>query len=332
MNILISIIAFVVAICVLIIWHEFGHFIVMRLFGIKVLRFSVFFGKPLFRWQRRPGSTELAIGWLPLGGYVKPLDEHDGDVADSEKHLAFNRQSLYKRFLAVLAGPAFNFLFAILAYWAIFIIGIPGTRPVIGDVRPDSPAAHAGFVKQDVILSVNGSDTPTWEMAGLRLFEGSIHSHTIAVRVLTPDHHEKHLLLSIKNSRSLTEPGKLLEGLGLSQWQPQAAPEIYKILPGSSAEQAGLKFGDIIEKVDGVPITGPDQLIRILQAAPNKVLKVQILRGTNTLQLKLPVGVQKSSNGGVIGHIGAQIGNSKSILRKMLVEQRYNPLAALGQG
>ena len=331
MNFFISILAYVIAVCMLIIWHEFGHFIVMRLFGIKVLRFSVFFGKPLFRWQRHPGSTEVAIGWLPLGAYVKPLDERDGEVADSETNMAFNRQLLYKRFLAVLAGPAFNFLFAILAFWAIFMIGVPGTRPVIGDVRPDSPAAHAGFVKQDEILSINGSNTPTWEMAAMRLFEGSINNHEIAVRVLTPDHREKQLLLSINNSRTLTASGKLLDGLGLSQFQPQASPEIYKILPGSSAAQAGLKTGDIIEKVGGVPIKGPDQLIGLLRAAPDKILKVQILRNTDTFTMMLPVGMKKSPNGGFIGYLGAEIGYPKSILRQLQVEQRYNPAAAIGQ-
>ncbi|MGH8363305.1 MAG: site-2 protease family protein, partial [Gammaproteobacteria bacterium] len=163
MNVLVSIGAFLVAICVLIIWHEFGHFVVMRAFGIKVLRFSVFFGKPLLRWQRQPDSTEIAVGWLPLGGYVKPLDEREGEVAEAEKHLAFNRQSLPKRFLSVLAGPVFNFIFAVIAFWVIFMIGVPGIRPIVGEIRSGSPAALAGFQPQDEIVSVNDHDTPTWD-------------------------------------------------------------------------------------------------------------------------------------------------------------------------
>ncbi|HVB24895.1 MAG TPA: RIP metalloprotease RseP, partial [Ktedonobacteraceae bacterium] len=230
MNIFISIGAFLVAICMLIIWHEFGHFIVMRYFGIKVLQFSVFFGKPLLRWQRRPGSTVLTIGWLPLGGYVKPLDEHDGEVPVGEEHLAFNRQPLTKRFLAVLAGPVFNFIFAIVAYWIIFMIGVPGVRPIIGEVRPDSAAAQAGFVKEDEILAVDGNSTPTWDTVLVRLFEGTIHGSKINVQVRTPEHTEKQLILKITDSRALTEPGKLLEGLGFTQWQPEAAPEVGEIL------------------------------------------------------------------------------------------------------
>ena len=223
MNILISIAAFLVAICILVIWHEFGHFIVMRCFGIKVLRFSVFFGKPLLLWQRRPDSTELAIGWLPLGGYVKPLDEREGEVPEGEKHLAFNRQPLAKRFLAVLAGPAFNFIFAIVAYWVIFMIGVPGIRPIIGAVQPGSAAAHAGFVMEDEILAVNGHSTPTWDTAVVRLFEGVIGGGNVDVKVRTPDNGQRQLVLNITDSQALTEPGKLLTGLGFSQWQPGRA-------------------------------------------------------------------------------------------------------------
>jgi regulator of sigma E protease len=330
-NVLISIAAFLIAICMLIIWHEFGHFVVMRYFGIKVLRFSVFFGKPLLRWQRRPNSTELAIGWLPLGGYVKPLDEHDEEVSETEKHLAFNRQPLFKRFLSVLAGPLFNFIFAIIAFWMVFMIGVPGVRPIIGDVQPGSAAAQAGFVKEDEILAVNGDRTPTWDTALVRLFEGTIKGKSINVRVRTPDHNEKQLLLNITtDSRVLTEPGKLLTGLGFSQWQPQAAPEVAATLPDGTAAQAGLRPGDVILKVDGVSLTGREQLIKILRAAPEKDLNIQVQRGLHTLILRLPVGAQKSADGKVIGYIGAQIGYPAAVRERLDVEQRYNPAAALG--
>jgi len=330
MNILISILAFLVAICILIIWHEFGHFIVMRYFGIKVLRFSVFFGKPLLRWQRRPDSTELAIGWLPLGGYVKPLDEHDGEVPEAEKHLAFNRQPLVKRFLAVLAGPVFNFIFAIVAYWVIFMIGVPGIRPIIGEVQPGSAAAQAGFVKEDEILAVNGNSTPTWDTALVRLFEGTIQGSNISVQVRTPGHDEKQLILKITDSRALTEPGKLLEGLGFSQWQPEAAPVVGEILPDGTAERAGLRSGDFILSVEKTTITSPQQLIDILRSTPNKTLQIMVQRGMHSFGLQLPVGVQKTKDGKLIGHIGAQIGYPESVRQRLAVEQRYNPIAALG--
>ncbi len=329
MNILISIAAFLVAICILVIWHEFGHFIVMRCFGIKVLRFSVFFGKPLLLWQRRPDSTELAIGWLPLGGYVKPLDEREGEVPEGEKHLAFNRQPLAKRFLAVLAGPAFNFIFAIVAYWVIFMIGVPGIRPIIGAVQPGSAAAHAGFVMEDEILAVNGHSTPTWDTAVVRLFEGVIGGGNVDVKVRTPDNGQQQLVLNITDSQALTEPGKLLTGLGFSQWQPAAAPEVGEVLPDGTARQAGLKPGDVILKVNGTPVAGPQQLVKILQTAPDRILKILVQRGVRTFALQLPVGVQKTSDGKMIGHIGAQIGYPERLRQRLEAEQRYNPVAAL---
>ncbi len=318
------------AVCMLIIWHEFGHFVVMRYFGIKVLRFSVFFGKPLLRWQRRPESTELAIGWLPLGGYVKPLDERDGEVPVGEQHLAFNRQPLNRRFLAVLAGPVFNIIFAIVAYWVIFMMGVPGTRPIIGEVRSGSAAAQAGFVKEDEILAVNGNRTLTWDTVLERLFEGTIHGSSISVQVRNPDHAEQQLILKITDSRALTEPGKLLEGLGFSQWQPEAAPEVGEVLSDGTAGRAGLRKGDLILSVDNKAITSPQQLIDMLRSAPNQTLQIVVQRGIHSVGLQLPVGVQRTKDGKLIGHIGAQIGYPESLRQRLEVEQRYNPIAALG--
>lgn len=330
MSIFVSIVAFLVAICVLIIWHEFGHFIVMRAFGVKVLRFSVFFGKPLLRWQRHPGATELAVGWLPIGGYVMPLDEREGEVADSEKHLAFNRQALPKRFLAVLAGPGFNFIFAIVAYWVIFIIGVPGIKPIVGEIPAGSPAAAAGIVSQDEILAVNGHATPTWDTTLVRLFEGVMQGSHVEVTVRTPQNAEKQLLIEVRNTRALTEPGQLLTGLGLSQWQPIAPPIVGEVLPDGTAYAAGLQTGDIILKAAGTVLSGPADLVKVLQTSPGKTLALEVQRQGRSFSLNLPVGEQKTSDGHVIGHIGAQLGYPDWVRQRLEAEQRYNPAAALG--
>ncbi len=330
MNVLVSIGAFLVAICVLIIWHEFGHFVVMRAFGIKVLRFSVFFGKPLLRWQRQPDSTEIAVGWLPLGGYVKPLDEREGEVAEAEKHLAFNRQSLPKRFLSVLAGPVFNFIFAVIAFWVIFMIGVPGIRPIVGEIRSGSPAALAGFQPQDEIVSVNDHDTPTWDTTVVHLFEGVLQNQRIEVTVRTPQGAERQLRLQAKDTRALTEPGELLTGLGLSQWQPQAAPVVGEVTADGSARQSGLKPGDVILEVGGKALTGPGQLAEILQAAPRRTLEILVQRGDQRLHLSLHVGEQEIG-GKRVGHIGAQLGYPAWVRQRLESEQRYNPAAALGR-
>ena len=330
MSVLISIVAFLVAICVLIIWHEFGHFVVMRAFGVKVLRFSVFFGKPMLRWQRHPDTTEYVVGWLPLGGYIKPLDEREGEVADSERHLAFNRQALPKRFLAVLAGPVFNLIFAVVAYWAIFMIGVPGIRPIVGDIRAGSPAAVAGFVPQDEIVSVNGHATPTWDAALVRLFEGVMQDSRVRVTVRTPQDAESQLLIQASNTRELTEPGQLLTGLGLSQWQPVAPPVVDAVLSNGSARAAGLQPGDMILKAGGTALRNPSDLVKMLQKLPGKTVQLEVQRQGRSFALELPVGEQKTTGGRIIGYIGAQLGYPDWVRQRLEAEQRYNPAAALG--
>ncbi|MGH8369704.1 MAG: RIP metalloprotease RseP, partial [Gammaproteobacteria bacterium] len=197
MNFIISVIAFIVAIGVLVTVHEFGHFIVARSLGIRVLRFSIGFGKPLFTWTRRGDPTEYVIAALPLGGYVKMLDEREGEVKPSEQPFAFNRQPLRKRFAVVIAGPAFNLLFAVLAYWAIFMIGVPGVKPVVGGIRSGSIAAAAGFVDQDQIVAVDDESTPTWDTAMLGLFEAVMHGGAVSVKVISPDGQSRLLTLDI---------------------------------------------------------------------------------------------------------------------------------------
>ena len=330
MSVLISIAAFLVAICVLIIWHEFGHFVVMRAFGVKVLRFSVFFGKPVLRWQRNPDATEYVVGWLPLGGYVKPLDERESEVADSERHLAFNRQALPKRFLAVLAGPVFNFIFAVVAYWAIFMIGVPGIRPIVGDIRAGSPAAAAGFAPQDEIVSVNGHATPTWDAALVRLFEGVMQGSRVRVSVRTVHNAETQLLIQASNTRELTQPGQLLKGLGLSQWQPLAPPVVEAVLSNGTARAAGLQPGDVILEAGGTTLSGPSDLVEMLQKLPGKTLQLEVRRQGRNFALELPVGEQKTKGGRIVGHIGAQLGYPDWVRQRLESEQRYNPAAALG--
>ena len=330
MSIIISILAFIVAIGVLVTVHEFGHFIVARRLGIRVLRFSIGFGRTLFSWRRRAADTEYIIAALPLGGYVKMLDEREGEVAPEERHLAFNLQPLWKRLLVVLAGPAFNLVFAVLAYWVIFMLGIPGIRPLVGAVPPGSPAAVAGFIREDQILAVNGSETATWDTVLLRLFAGVMQGRPVAVEVRGADGQRRELMLPIKDPRALTEPGKLLPGLGLSQWQPEAPPVIGQLSADGTAKKAGLETGDAILKVSDIPIRSPAQLVQILQASAGKTLAVTVQRDGHSLSLSLPVGRYRAEDGHVVGHIGAQVGYSQAVRERLQAEQRYNPAAALG--
>ena len=178
-----SILAFIVAIGVLVTVHEFGHFWVARRLGVKVLRFSVGFGKPLWLKRSGPDQTEYVIAAIPFGGYVKMLDEREGEVAPEERHRAFNRKSVWRRIAIVAAGPAFNFLFAILAYYLIFVAGISGVKPVIGEVSVPGPAYTAGVQQGDVILAVNGIETSTWERARFTMLEESVSAEQLVLRV-----------------------------------------------------------------------------------------------------------------------------------------------------
>ena len=184
MDVLYSIIAFVVAIGVLVTVHEFGHFWVARRLGVKVLTFSVGFGRAL--WSRRFGAdgTEYVVAMVPLGGYVKMLDESEGEVAAHERHRAFNRKPLSIRVAVVVAGPAFNFLFAILAYWCMYMIGVEGLRPMVAGTTPGSVAEQAGFQAGDEMRSVQGAKVETWQSAMQAIIAASLDERKIEAEVV----------------------------------------------------------------------------------------------------------------------------------------------------
>ena len=235
----------------LITFHEFGHFWVARRLGIRVLRFSIGFGKPL--WRRRFGAddTEFVVAALPLGGYVKMLDEREAPVAEPEAARAFNRQPLWVRSAVILAGPMFNFLFAIAAYWLMFVSGVPGVRPVVGEVTPQSVAAAAGFREQDELLSVAGRQTPSWDAATLELLDAALARDSVEIRVREPDDRQRVLVIDFGAVSNALDKGGLLQNLGLAVWRPTVPAVIDRLVPGAPAEQAGLQPGDRIELAVG---------------------------------------------------------------------------------
>ena len=249
----ISLLGFIIAISVLVAVHEFGHFWVARRLGIRVLRFSIGFGKPL--WRRRFGAddTEFVVAALPLGGYVKMLDEREAPVAEPEAARAFNRQPLWVRSAVILAGPMFNFLFAIAAYWLMFVSGVPGVRPVVGEVTPQSVAAAAGFREQDELLSVAGRQTPSWDAATLELLDAALARDSVEIRVREPDDRQRVLVIDFGAVSNALDKGGLLQNLGLAVWRPTVPAVIDRLVPGAPAEQAGLRPGD---RVVGEPIVG----------------------------------------------------------------------------
>jgi regulator of sigma E protease len=331
MQILISILAYMAAVGILVTAHEFGHFIVARKLGIKVLRFSIGFGKPIWTWHRKGDETEYVLSALPLGGYVKMADEREGEVAEADLPRAFNRKSIPRRFAVVLAGPVFNFLFAILAYWIIFMHGIPGLKPVVGYVMPATPAAEAGMQSGDTVLSVGDRETPTWDDVQIELFRQVLGSPEIAIRVRGATGQVKDVTLPVRDPSALTAPDQMLNGLGLSL-APPLEPVLDTVAPDGTAAASGLKKGDRILSVDGKPIAHWQDLTVLLRGSPGRTLALVIERQGKQQDLALKVGSIKD-NGITVGHAG--IGPTlppQSYFDGLSIEQRYNPLAALGQG
>lgn len=331
MNLITSILAFIVAIGLLVTVHEFGHFLVARLAGVKVLRFSIGFGPALAKWNGRDG-TEYVLAALPLGGYVKMLDEREGDVAPAERASAFNNKSLPRRLAIVSAGPLFNFLFAIVAYWIVFMVGIPGVRPIVGDVEAASIAADAGMRARDEIIAVNGEVTPTWSAANIALLEAVLASERIAMRVQDEAGGEREIMLEVGNARPLTEPGALLPGLGITEWVPDLPPVLGAITPGSPAANAGLRAGDRILVSAGEPVENRDAWIEGIQRNANETIPLVVLRDDREIVIEVTPEAVELDDGSTIGRIGAEVDYPQEIEERLFAVERHGPLAALAAG
>lgn len=334
MTILISLGAFLLLVAILITAHEFGHFIVARSLGVRVLRFSVGFGKPLLRFKGKSRSaTEYVISALPFGGYVKMLDEREGPVPEEDLAGAFNRQKLWRRSLIVAAGPAFNLLFAVLAYWVAFVVGIPGIKPVLGPVAPNSPAARAGLHERDQILSVNDRSTPTWQAAQMAMLDSVVSNQPLRLRVrpmkpagAAATTHE----IRYQKHGNLTKPGKLLPDLGVTVWAPPIKPVLAVIQPKSPASRAGLKVGDQIISVDGQPVRSWQALAKRIRANPGQRMHFVVQRAGTRSSVTLTVGKQQAG-GRTVGHIGAGVKVPSDYMAPLRATQRYSPWSALSQ-
>ena len=327
LGIIYSILAFIVAIGVLVTVHEFGHFWVARKLGVKVLRFSVGFGKPL--WIRRSGEdqTEYVVASIPFGGYVKMLDEREGEVEASELDRAFNRKSVWRRIAIVAAGPAFNFLFAILAYYLIFLVGVGGVKPVVGEVVVSSPAYTAGIQRDDVILSVNGIETRSWEKARFTMLEEAVSADQIVLQVQGSDLQISDKVIDIRELELLQkEQIDLMRDLGLSAWRPDIPPIIAEVLPDGAAEQAGLLAEDKILALDGITIENAQQWVTMIRDNPGKTMKLRVSRDANEVDLELTPRSRVEA-GETYGYIGVRnrIEIPESVRREMMVVERYGP-------
>ncbi len=330
LDLLLKLSAFLVAIIVLVTVHEFGHFWVARRLGVKVLRFSIGFGRPLLTWRRRDDPTDYVIAAIPAGGYVKMLDEREEPVPEADLPQAFNRQKLWVRSAIVIAGPAFNFLFALILYWLLFMAGQSGVKPEIGEVTPESIAAAAGFESGDLVLAVEDRPTPTWSEFWLTTLSEGIDGDDLSVRVQDRDGSEQLRVLDGDQLATL-EPGQgFLDAVGLQRAAPVIPAVIGEIVPGDPAAEAGLEVGDQILKIDGTEINDWQALVQAVQAHPGQRLSMTIQRGADQLSLTIRPRAAEV-DGELSGRIGAGVQIADDLLAEQQVWVYYGPIDAAGQ-
>ncbi|MCK5871240.1 MAG: RIP metalloprotease RseP, partial [Methylococcales bacterium] len=278
MELLYTLFHFIVAIAILVSFHEFGHFWVARRCGVKVLRFSVGFGKVVFSYQKTPDSTEYVLSAIPLGGYVKMVDEREGSVKKEDLPFAFNRQPLAARFAIVAAGPVFNLILAVALYWMVAIIGESGLSPVIGEPKPNTLAHQAGFSQGEKILSVNDKKTPTWTKAMTAIFSNAMSSEQTIHIVTQTNTGIEHVRQLIVPEEIAMEPNLLYKRLGFVLDTPKFTPIIGTIVDESPASKSGLQEGDLIIQADTVVIKDWMQWVDYVQQRPETLIKLLVER------------------------------------------------------
>ena len=303
-----SVLWFIVAIGVLVTVHEFGHFWVARVLGVKVLRFSVGFGRPLLRFRGGRDATEYCVSAIPLGGYVQMLDSSRDEVPPEELPRAFDRKPMPVRIAVVVAGPLFNFLFAMVAYCVMFMVGVSGLRPVIGGVDADSAAELAGLRAGQEIVEVDGKDTPTWQIVMERVLGATLRGGTLQVAVVTQEdgsRREVELPLDGIHIDELTQ-GRFFERLGIETLSLHIEANIESVSENSPAARAGLAAGDRVISVDGVPVEEWGHLVGLIRERPEEPVPVVIERlGTRLTLIVIPDRMTDES--GSFGQIGVMV-------------------------
>jgi regulator of sigma E protease len=330
MGLLNTVVAFIVALGVLIVVHEYGHYLVARLCGVKVLRFSVGFGRPLALWRRGRDRTEWVIAAIPFGGYVKMLDEREGAVAPEELHRAFNRQSVWRRLAIVIAGPAFNLAFAVLVYAGLFMYGLPEARPVLAEPPPGSVAAAAGLHSEDTVQAVEGVPITTWQELRWRVLQAALQRESLRLEVQTGRGNLAQATLDLRGYPTDEVETDALERVGLRLYRPPLEPVIGQIVAGNPAERAGLAPGDRIVRAGDKRIETWDNLVAEIRAHPGKVLQLLVESDGKTRMVELtPESVAAGEQR--IGRIGAAPFIPPAHAEKMLVTVRHGFFGSLAK-
>lgn len=329
MSALYMIIGTLVALGVLVTFHEFGHFWVARRCCVKVLRFSIGFGTPLLRWHDRQG-TEFVIAAVPLGGYVKMLDEREGEVPPGLLEQTFNRQGVVRRIAIVAAGPIANFLLALLFFWLLALLGSQQLRPVIGAVEAGSPAAAAGLQAGEEVLAVDGEETAGWAAVNLQMVRRLGESGTLEITVREPGssvNAQRQLVL--KDWLKDVEEPDPIASLGIRPWRPALAPVLAQLDPKGPAQAAGLQGGDRLLALDGQALDDWQQVVDRVRARPGA--RVIFLIERQGQRIELPVELAGRGEGEArSGYLGAGVAAAEWP-PEMLREVRHGPLEAVGE-
>ncbi|MDX9717275.1 RIP metalloprotease RseP [Thauera sp. AutoDN2] len=323
-------IPFALALGLLILIHELGHYLVARWCGVKVLRFSIGFGKPLILRRAGRDGTEWALAAFPLGGYVKMLDEREGTVAPEELHRAFNRQSVYRRFAIVAAGPLANFLLAILLYWGLFVAGTEELRPRVALSDTPAIAQAAGVRDGDLVVAVDEEPVASWQDLRWVLLRHALDQREIVLRVRTLEDVDALRNLNLSGV-AIDEDGKdLIERIGLKPWRPEIPAVLGRVAEGSAAARAGLLSGDRVLSIADVPIGHWGELVQAVRQAPGRALSFEVERGGERLRFSV---VPESAEEGSarIGRIGVGVAEPAPGGVQMFGEVRYGPLEAIGK-
>ncbi len=344
---MITLLAFIGAIALLVMFHELGHYWVARRCGVKVLRFSIGFGKVIYSKRFSGDATEWVVSAIPLGGYVKMVDEREGEVAPEDLPYAFNRQPVLRRMAIVVAGPLANFMLAIVLYWALFVSGVTGLKPVLGDVPPGSAAATAQLQAGETILGINGEAIPNWEELRWTLLELALRSGSGQaaqpgeVKIEAQDASGARLfhLLNISSLETKDLDGEFLGKLGLHPYRPPILPVVGKVAENSVAQRAGLREGDRILRANGMVLRHWGEMVEVIRAHPGQTVKLEIQRGGATVDIAVvPQAVAESDPKNswpgtrkTVGKIGAAPQVDHAAWQAMLTEVRYGPFEAFGR-
>ena len=328
LSVLWNLAAFIIALGVLITVHEFGHFWVARRCGIRVERFSIGFGKALWRRFDKQG-TEFIIALIPLGGYVKMLDERVEPVAPEMRHCAFNNKTVGQRAAVIAAGPIANFLFAIFAWWLVFIIGVPGVRPVVADIAPDSIAVQAQIAKGMELKAIDGIETPDWDAVRMALVAKIGDRQTIVTVAPFGTNQRQDKILDLQ--RWAFEPDKQdpVASLGIQPRSAQIDTVLAEVQSNSAAQKAGLQAGDRIVKVDGQPLTQWMTFVNLVRDNPGKALALEIERQGSALPLTLTPDA-KTVKGKAEGFAGV-VPKVIPLPEEYKTVRQYGPFAAIAE-